>query len=101
MLKNNFDFLCKRNGSKRSLLRNRYLVSSRDVLSRKREIEGVVSRDQTTAASKLVVILSLRSFPLQGLDLSDLRIAMNHLSSSFPLLLFSCIQQAFCQLRHA
>ena len=53
----------------------------------------------------LVVILHLdlwclppQGLPLQGLDL---RIALNLLSPSFPLSLFCCIQQAFCQLRHA
>ena len=47
----NFLFsVCKRNSSKRSLFRNRYSVLPRNELSLQRGIDGVVWRDQTTAA---------------------------------------------------
>ena len=43
----------------------------------------------------LVIVLHLWCLPLRGLPPSDLRIALNLLSLSFPLSLFYCIQQAF------
>ena len=42
-------------GSKRGLFRNYYLVSSRYALSLRRGIDGVVWRDQTTAAKEKTV----------------------------------------------
>ena len=46
---------CKRIGRERSLFRNCYLVSSRNVLSLQREIDGIVWRDQTIAAQEITI----------------------------------------------
>ena len=48
--------------SKRSLFRNRYLVSSRNALSLQRGIDGIVWRDETTASKETTVSVAPMHF---------------------------------------
>lgn len=63
-LKESFLFCVRRLriGKKRSLLRDRYWVSSRDALSLQGGNEGVVGHDQTMAAKENTVSVALMQF---------------------------------------